>query len=442
MPVRLYGRYRAPGSAKITLSGKINDTPLSKTVDIPFPKEDPANPQIERMWAWHRVQRLLKEADAQGDRKGVLDEIIRLGEGYSIATEYTSFLVLENDAEFARWKINRRNLLRLERDRRSQEALAAGLEAIRSKAKADLGPAAVEDPKLASALPQARPGAQNAMPAQSAPANANAPARNQSRDFDTSFIRGGHAIDPISGAIALALRMTPTRDRDRIPRPAIILVALGPLRYCFPAVAPWLEWDRSAIAAGQFWRLLTGHWVHWSFEHLFWSGGAFILPALVCQRIAPRRFMACVLISAIAISAAVFLTNISMARGLSGIDSALFTLLAVVVARDAIATREPGRAVAAGALLIALASKILYESVTGRAFFVQGDASVMVVPLAHAVGAAVGVLLGAIRGFRLPIRLDFRKMHANGGVCRSGFWSLRTKKISRSSWPRSSECAA
>jgi len=212
-PLRLYGRYRSPGTAKIALSGKIGDAPLTKTVEIAFPKDDPANPQIERMWAWHRVQRLLKEADAQGSRTPVVDEIIRLGEGYSIATEFTSFLVLENDAEFARWNINRKNLRRLERDRKSEAALAEGLEAIRSKAKADIGPAAVEAPKLASAVPAMKPGVQANSPVQNGQGN-NVPFR-QSQDIDFGFIKGGHAIDPVSAAIVLAMGVMAVRSRRR-----------------------------------------------------------------------------------------------------------------------------------------------------------------------------------------------------------------------------------
>jgi Ca-activated chloride channel family protein len=202
MPLRLYGRYRGAGDGKITLSGKIGETPISKSLEIPFPKEDAGNPQIERMWAWHRVQRLLKEADAQGDRKPALEEIVRLGEGYSIATEYTSFLVLENDAEFARWKIKRQNLLRLERDRRSAAVLAADLEAIRNKARADIGPAAVEQPKLASAVPVTsaqQPGVQG-----STPGRGDSTPRRQSRDLVEGG-SGGGAIDPISGAIVMGL---------------------------------------------------------------------------------------------------------------------------------------------------------------------------------------------------------------------------------------------
>ena len=67
-----------------------------------------------------------KAADRSGSRSAVIDEIIRLGETYSIVTEYTSFIVLENDAEYARWKIDRKNLLRTTRDRKQQRLVQAG----------------------------------------------------------------------------------------------------------------------------------------------------------------------------------------------------------------------------------------------------------------------------------------------------------------------------
>ena len=60
------------------------------------------------MWAWHKMQRLLDDADRNGNRNSVIDEIVRLGEGYSIVSEYTSFLVLENDAEYKRWNLKTR----------------------------------------------------------------------------------------------------------------------------------------------------------------------------------------------------------------------------------------------------------------------------------------------------------------------------------------------
>src|SRR5206468_9600965 len=133
-PVRLYGRYKRAGDTKVSVHAKIGEQPLDRAVTVRRADRDNDNPEIERMWAWHRIDRLLKEADANGSRTSVLDEVIRLGEGYSIVTEHTSFIVLENDAEFQRWQIQRKNVLRLDRDRQSQERLAEELRQIRAKA--------------------------------------------------------------------------------------------------------------------------------------------------------------------------------------------------------------------------------------------------------------------------------------------------------------------
>ena len=33
----------------------------------------------------------------------------------------------------------------------------------------------------------------------------------------------------------------------------------------------WFAYDRAAISAGEFWRLLTGHFTHLSWQHLFYN---------------------------------------------------------------------------------------------------------------------------------------------------------------------------
>ena len=206
MPVRLYGRYKGSGEAKVTVRGKVLSKPIEQTVTMSFPKQDDNNPQIERMWAWKRVDRLLNEADADGSRPRVLDEIIRLGEEYSIATEYTSFIVLENDGEYQRWRINRRNLFRNERDRSAHRKVVSELNALRGRTQVALGPIDPDE------TPAARPAVQQATsqrpqvtstpagsPSRSAPSN-----NRNSRDF--SLPRGGGgAIDPVTGCVTLAL---------------------------------------------------------------------------------------------------------------------------------------------------------------------------------------------------------------------------------------------
>ena len=213
-PVRLHGRYKGSGAVKVDLAAKVGEKDILKSVDLVFPGADATNPQIERMWASKRMDRMLKEADAGGSRAGAIDEIVRLGERYSITSEYTSFIVLENDAEYGRWKIERKNSLRMARDRKAQEELAARLEEIRSKARADLGPAAV-------ATSEAAPGARTLPAAGTSVALAPAPIdsrpRSQNIDFGSGSSGGGGgssggggggfggALDPVSAGIALML---------------------------------------------------------------------------------------------------------------------------------------------------------------------------------------------------------------------------------------------
>jgi Ca-activated chloride channel family protein len=213
MPVRLYARYRGAGAVKVNLNGEINGKPLATSVRMELPKEERGNPEIERMWAWKKVDRLLKEADAGGSRSGALDEIVRLGEGYSIATEYTSFIVLENDAEYQRWKIDRRNVTRMARDRGAQTKLAAELETMRQKSTAAIGP---QEPRevqsLAIAAPMVAPG--STAPATSPPSASSQTNSPRSRDLNL----GGGAMDwravAMTGLLGVAAFVTFRKKLD------------------------------------------------------------------------------------------------------------------------------------------------------------------------------------------------------------------------------------
>jgi hypothetical protein len=145
--------------AQVSLRGSVNGVEVKQASQLEFPKTDAANPEINRLWAWHRINALLKDADRKGDRTTVMPEVVRLGEDFSIVTEYTSFLVLENDAEYQRWKIARKNLDSIGRDRQVHAKWREQLDAIRNKALANLGPqaaapAAEKAPVQMAATPQ------------------------------------------------------------------------------------------------------------------------------------------------------------------------------------------------------------------------------------------------------------------------------------------------
>jgi Ca-activated chloride channel family protein len=183
-PVRIYGRYRGNGPAEVSLRGAVQGVEFKQSAQLEFPKADAANPEINRLWAWHRINSLLKESDRKGDRSAAVPEIVRLGEDFSIATEYTSFLVLENDAEYQRWKIARKNFDSTGRDRQAQSKRREQLDGLRSKALNDIGPrasatsATQKAPVQMASAPQAMNPRPAAQPAQPAPEP-----RRQSADF-------------------------------------------------------------------------------------------------------------------------------------------------------------------------------------------------------------------------------------------------------------------
>jgi Ca-activated chloride channel homolog len=208
-PVRIYGRYKGSGSAKVDLRASVNGQEMKQSVSLDFPKSE-TNPEIERMWAWHRIDALLKSADAKGNRAPVIDEIVRLGEGYSIATEYTSFLVLENDAEFQRCKIARNNMRRVENDRTAQVAVRRSLESIRNKAVAGLGPESASGAPAATERVKSTTVAFNNQPRPTATQPAPAPVQNHSQSVSFGG-GGGGPVGPIFALLALFWRKIANR---------------------------------------------------------------------------------------------------------------------------------------------------------------------------------------------------------------------------------------
>ena len=210
-PVRLYGRYRDSGVAKLRIQAEVLGSPLDQTVELMLPASEESNPQIDRMWASHRVDRLLDKQRA-GASEDQINEVIRLCEGYSIVSQYASFLVLENDAEYQRWQIARLNATRVERDREAQVALRKKLDDMRQQASAQLGPQEPAEQALASAANDSPAAA--TQPGVSSPAQAWPTPSPASRGADLNVPMsqpshggggGGGAIDPLTALLGLGL---------------------------------------------------------------------------------------------------------------------------------------------------------------------------------------------------------------------------------------------
>ncbi len=203
-------------------------------------------------------------------------------------------------------------------------------------------------------------------------------------------------------ASPLALRRreaAPTRlDKAPIPWVSLTLSALAAVLFLLPDASAWLGFEREALAERQLWRLVTGHWTHWSAEHLGWSLLVFALLGMFWERAGRRRrFIACAVGSAVLISLAVWslMPEMTSYRGLSGIDCALVTAVAVETLRHCMKTGQRGLGWAMTAVIAGYFLKVFYESTTGSTLFVSAEnATFSVVPLAHLVGGLYGLAMG------------------------------------------------
>ena len=152
-----------------------------------------------------------------------------------------------------------------------------------------------------------------------------------------------------------------------------------------------LLYDRQRIAAGEVWRLLTGHLVHFSMEHLRWNLLALGLVAILLP-IQPTRLLSATGTASLAIGAGLYFgdTTMDYYGGLSGLVTALIAFALVNLAR----LDHHRRSLAITGLSL-LALKLLWEGTTANSLFVHlPETDIRPSLLAHVIGYVTGLVLG------------------------------------------------
>jgi rhomboid family GlyGly-CTERM serine protease len=190
--------------------------------------------------------------------------------------------------------------------------------------------------------------------------------------------------------------------------PATLAIAAAALAVAaFPELGELLQFDRLAIGGSEAWRLATCHLSHWNWDHLKWDWLMFAVLGAVCEWRDPVRMRCCVVAAAIAVSSLVTIQfpEIAFYRGLSGIDTALFTLLAIDLLRDAMRERNWLLVVATGGMLYGFAAKTLFEAATGRTLFVDHEsAGFVTIVWDHVVAGVVGAICAGVFSLRDRLR--------------------------------------
>ena len=162
---------------------------------------------------------------------------------------------------------------------------------------------------------------------------------------------------------------------------------------------PWTEalrYERGAILRGEWWRLITGHWVHLGARHLIPDAiGLVLLWALYARELRPAAWLLVAACATAAIDAGLWwgAPGVQWYVGISG-------LLHGAWAAGAAALAVRGQR-AGWVMLAILALKLLLEQRAGASLFVAGYP---VVTVAHLYGVAGGLLaVAALALTRKPL---------------------------------------
>jgi rhomboid family GlyGly-CTERM serine protease len=152
-----------------------------------------------------------------------------------------------------------------------------------------------------------------------------------------------------------------------------------------------LRFDRAGISGGEFWRLLTGHFVHLGWPHLFLNIAGLILVWLLCGRAYSAKVWCVIVVLVLAgIDAGLWFCDpgLEWYVGLSGLLHGL--LAAGVLAPVFAASRE--MRVLGLLVLVKLAWEQLYGPLPGS----EGLAGAAVVVNAHLYGAVAGIAVAMV----------------------------------------------
>lgn len=146
---------------------------------------------------------------------------------------------------------------------------------------------------------------------------------------------------------------------------------------------------RDGLAFGEFWRLFTGHFVHFTRSHLVTNLAALGMLLLLMRRATGWQIFWLGLATPLLLGGLLYLARPDLAAygGLSGWISALF----ITIAADHMRNRTWFSYLFRVSVILFVA-KIILEFSLGRSFVTHLGPAVMVEPAAHALGAAIALL--------------------------------------------------
>ena len=160
-----------------------------------------------------------------------------------------------------------------------------------------------------------------------------------------------------------------------------------------------LRYDRAAIADGEYWRLLSGHFAHLGYPHLLLNLAGLLLVWLLVGRLySTRRWILVAAISVLAMDAGFWFLDAGM-RWYVGLSGMLHGLLLAGAIREI--RSLPGESMV---ICVVVVAKLAYEQLAGPLPGSESAAGGAVVVNSHLYGAIGGALAALVfwRRVRTP----------------------------------------
>ena len=185
--------------------------------------------------------------------------------------------------------------------------------------------------------------------------------------------------------MSMAIEAGQFRPAMLLPWRVIVLAAAAVAAYLGLGATPeaWV-FDRQAIAEGEWWRLLTGHWVHSDASHAGWDISMMLLFGVLFEARLQWRLPLVLLLASLAVDAWLWwgVPDLRFYCGLSGILNGLLIVGLLEWWRE---MRHPLMLLTAAAAAL----KIAIEIHSGQALLTQ--TAWPSVPTAHAAGFLCGL---------------------------------------------------
>lgn len=175
-----------------------------------------------------------------------------------------------------------------------------------------------------------------------------------------------------------------------MPWATFIAVVAAIVIFFWPAAALVLEWDRLQILSGQWWRIVTGNWVHLARSQLWWNLAVLLPAGIWAELVQPARARVLYLTAPLIVGGALFSLEPQLVRfgGLSGVATAFVVFLAVAQLQRSDSDRWFWRTVLALVALKIIAEVLLASRVLSH----YSDPAVRSVALSHLAGVVAGVI--------------------------------------------------